>query len=145
MGTNDDLNAKKKEKFLEKFKEIKTVYTACQSIKLARRTLYNWLKEDHEFKADFDEIRLGIGDDLESKAFQLIDKMVEKGDYGRPVLLITMLNANNSKYKTADNTSDESRQLMEDFRKMAAENKKKPTKPKAVKEAEDIINDSDSK
>ena len=73
-------NNKKKEKFLEKFKEIKTVYTTCQVVNVPRRTLYNWLKEDHEFKADFDEIRLGIGDDLESKAFQLIDKMMEKGD-----------------------------------------------------------------
>ena len=141
MGTNDDLNDKKKERFLEKFKEIKTVYTACQSIKLARRTLYNWLKEDAEFKASFDEIRLGIGDDLESIAFKLIEKMEKDEEYGKPLLLITMLNANNSKYKSTDSSSDESRQLMEDFRKMRAESKK----PKVVKEAEDIINDPDTK
>ena len=132
---------KKKERFLEKFKEIKTVYTACQSIKLPRRTLYNWLKEDAEFKASFDEIRLGIGDDLESIAFKLIEKMEKDEEYGKPLLLITMLNANNSKYKSTDSSSDESRQLMEDFRKMRAESKK----PKVVKEAEDIINDPDTK
>ena len=57
-----------------------------------------------------------------------------------------MLNANlPGKYRTTDNTSEDSKQLMEDFRKMAAKKKKKPTKSKVVKEAEDIINDSDSK
>ena len=133
-----------KSKFLKKFKEIKTIYTTCEAVAILRRTVYQWLKDDLDFKADFDEIRLGIGDDLESVAFRLIEKMEADQEYGKPLLLITMLNANNVKYKSTDSSSEESKQLMEDFRKMAAEKKVKVEKSKAVKEAEDIINDSDT-
>ena len=133
-----------KSKFLKKFKEIKTIYTTCEAVAIPRRTVYQWLKDDLDFKADFDEIRLGIGDDLESVAFRLIEKMEADQEYGKPLLLITMLNANNVKYKSTDSSSEESKQLMEDFRKMAAEKKVKVEKSKAVKEAEDIINDPDT-
>ena len=133
-----------KSKFLKKFKEIKTIYTTCEAVGLPRRTVYQWLKDDPDFKADFDEIRLGIGDNLESVAFRLIEKMEADQEYGKPLLLITMLNANNAKYKSTDSSSEESKQLMEDFRKMAAEKKVKVEKSKAVKEAEDIINDPDT-
>ena len=67
--------------------------------------------------------------------------MLEKGDYVRPVLLITMLNAHlPERYKQSDNTGEDSRQLISEFRKMA-----KQKKPKVVEQAEDIINDSDTK
>ena len=72
--------------------------------------------------------------------------MVKKGDYGRPVLLITMLNAHlPERYKQSDNTGDDSRQLISEFRKMAKKKGSKCSKSKVVKEAEDIINDSDTK
>jgi|TARA_R100000781_G_scaffold69481_1_gene43714 hypothetical protein len=137
---------RQKTKFLKTFKEIKTVYSTCEAIGIPRRTIYTWLKEDPEFKANFEDIRLGVGEELESIAFQLVNKMAEKEDYSKPVLLITMLNANlPGKYRSTDNTSEDSKQLMEDFRKMAAKKKRKPPKSKVVKEAEDIINDSDNK
>ena len=137
---------RQKARFLKKFKEIKTIYSTCEAIGLPRRTVYLWLKEDPEFKADFEDIRLGVGEELESIAFQLVNKMAEKEDYSKPVLLITMLNANlPGKYRSTDTTSEDSKQLMEDFRKMAAKKKRKAPKSKVVKEAEDIINDSDNK
>ena len=136
---------KQKSRFLKKFKEIKTVYSTCEAVGIPRRTVYQWLKDDIDFKTDFEDIRLGVGEQLESIAFRLVEKMEADQEYGKPLLLITMLNANlPGKYRQADTTSEESKQLMEDFRKMAAEKKKKVDRTKAVKEAEDIINDSNT-
>jgi hypothetical protein len=141
MGNKDDERAKLKAQFLKKYKETKTVSTAIDGINLGRSTLYEWFKEDSEFKQEFDNEKLAVGEGLESKAFQLIDKMVEKDDYGRPVLLITLLNAHlPERYKQTESTGDDSRQLIAEFRKMA-----KSKKSKAVIQAEDILSDSDSK
>ena len=141
MGNKDDERAELKAQFLKKYKETKTVSTAIDGINLGRSTLYEWFKEDSEFKQEFDNEKLAVGEGLESKAFQLIDKMVEKDDYGRPVLLITLLNAHlPERYKQTESAGDDSRQLIAEFRKMA-----KSKKSKAVIQAEDILNDSDSK
>ena len=132
-----------KELFLQEYKISRTVSSAVSKLEVNRDTIYEWFKQDPEFKQNFDDEKLAIGEGLESTAFTLIDKMLEKGDYGRPVLLITMLNAHlPERYKQSDNTGDDSRQLISEFRKMA---KTKKPKPKAVKEAEDIINDSNTK
>ena len=132
-----------KELFLQEYKISRTVSSAVSKLEVNRDTIYEWFKQDPEFKQNFDDEKLAIGEGLESTALTLIDKMLEKGDYGRPVLLITMLNAHlPERYKQTDNTSDDSRQLISEFRKMA---KTKKPKPKAVKEAEDIINDSNTK
>jgi len=143
MGYNAKQKAMIKDNFIKEFMKSRTISSAVSKVPVSRDTIYEWFKDDSEFKQRFDEEKLAVGEGLESKAFQLIDKMVEKGDYGRPVLLITMLNAHlPERYKQSDNTGDDSRQLISEFRKMA---KKKQAKPKVVKEAEDIINDSDPK
>ena len=135
----DEEKDKIKSDFIEKYKETKTISSAVSGLNISRDTVYDWFKQDPEFKQSFDDEKLAVGEGLESKAFQLIDKMVEKGDYGRPVLLITMLNAHlPERYKQSDNTGDDSRQLISEFRKMA---KSKQAKTKAEQEAEDIIND----
>tara|TARA_R100000458_G_C8227349_1_gene210034 strand:+ start:163 stop:597 length:435 start_codon:yes stop_codon:yes gene_type:complete len=132
-----------KSDFIKRYKETKTISSAVSGLNISRDTVYDWFKQDPEFKQNFDDEKLAVGEGLESKAFQLIDKMVEKGDYGRPVLLITMLNAHlPERYKQSDNTGDDSRQLISEFRKMA---KSKQAKTKAEQEAEDIINDSNTK
>ena len=129
--------------FLKEYAKSKTISSAVTKLKVSRDTVYEWFKQDPEFKQEFDDAKLAVGEGLESKAFQLIDNMVEKGDYGRPVLLITMLNAHlPERYKQTDTTNDSSKQLISEFRKMA---KDKKAKSKAVEQAEDIINDSDSK
>jgi hypothetical protein len=139
----DEEKDKIKSDFIEKYKETKTISSAVSGLNISRDTVYDWFKQDPEFKQSFDDEKLAVGEGLESKAFQLIDKMVEKGDYGRPVLLITMLNAHlPERYKQSDNTGDDSRQLISEFRKMA---KSKQAKTKAEQEAEDIINDSNTK
>ena len=143
MGYDAKQKAMLKDNFIKEFMKSRTISSAVSKVPVSRDTIYEWFKDDSEFKQRFDEEKLAVGEGLESKAFQLIDKMVEKGDYGRPVLLITMLNAHlPERYKQQDNTGDDSRQLISEFRKMA---KKKQAKPKVVKEAEDIINDADSK
>ena len=129
--------------FLKEYAKSKTISSAVTKLKVSRDTVYEWFKQDPEFKQEFDDAKLAVGEGLESKAFQLIDNMVEKGDYGRPVLLITMLNAHlPERYKQTDTTNDSSKQLISEFRKMA---KDKKAKSKVVEQAEDIINDSDSK
>ena len=134
---------KLKADFIKQFKKSKTISSAVTALPVNRDTIYSWFKQDPDFKQEFDDEKLAVGEGLESKAFQLIDKMVEKGDYGRPVLLITMLNAHlPERYKQSDNTGDDSRQLISEFRKMA---KDKKAKSKAVEQAEDIINDSNPK
>lgn len=139
----DEEKDKIKSNFIEKYKETKTISSAVSGLNISRDTVYEWFKQDPEFKQSFDDEKLAVGEGLESKAFQLIDKMVEKGDYGRPVLLITLLNAHlPERYKQSDNTGDDSRQLISEFRKMA---KLKQAKTKVEQEAEDIINDPNTK
>jgi len=143
MAYSNEDKKKLKETFLEEYKNSRTISSAISGLKINRDTVYEWFKKDPEFKQRFDDEKLAVGESLESKAFQLIDRMVEKGDYGRPVLLITLLNAHlPERYRQQDNTGDDSRQLISEFRKMA---KTKKPKLKVVKEAEDIINDSDPK
>tara|TARA_R100000315_G_C5163526_1_gene94158 strand:- start:80 stop:514 length:435 start_codon:yes stop_codon:yes gene_type:complete len=144
MAFNDKEKAQIKAHFLKEYDKTKTVSTAISGLPIHRKTLYNWFRDDPDFKQEFDDAKLAIGESLESKAFTLIDKMIEKGDYGKPVLLITMLNAHlPERYRQQENAGEDSRQLISEFRRMAKG--KKAKKPKVVKEAEDIINDSDSK
>lgn len=142
MAFNEEDKEELKVQFIKKYKKTKTISTAIDGMNLGRTTLYEWFQEDPEFKQAFDNEKLAVGEGLESKAFQLIDKMIEKNDYGRPVLLITMLNAHlPERYKQSESAGDDSRQLIAEFRKMA-----KSKKPKAVTQAEDILkNDSDTK
>ena len=142
MTFSDKDKRKLKAQFLEKYKQTRTISTAISGMAVGRNSIYEWFKEDAEFKQAFDDEKLAVGESLESKAFELIDAMMKGNDYKRPLLLITMLNAHlPERYKQSDNTGDDSKQLISEFRKMA---KDKKTKSKAVKQAEDIINDSDT-
>ena len=143
MAFNDKDKVDLKKKFLTEFGKTRTISSAVSGLPVGRNSIYEWFKEDSEFKQKFDDARLAVGESLESTAFTLIDRMLQSGDYSRPLLLITMLNAHlPERYRANDNTGDDSRQLISEFRKMA---KTKKPKPKAVKEAEDIIHDSDPK
>tara|TARA_R110000765_G_C18664208_1_gene577242 strand:+ start:136 stop:567 length:432 start_codon:yes stop_codon:yes gene_type:complete len=143
MAFNDKDKVDLKKKFLTEFGKTRTISSAVSGLPVGRNSIYEWFKEDSEFKQKFDDARLAVGESLESTAFTLIDRMLQSGDYSRPLLLITMLNAHlPERYRANDNTGDDSRQLISEFRKMA---KTKKPKPKVVKEAEDIINDSDPK
>lgn len=143
MAFNDKDKVDLKKKFLTEFGKTRTISSAVSGLPVGRNSIYEWFKEDSEFKQKFDDAKLAVGESLESTAFTLIDRMLQSGDYSRPLLLITMLNAHlPERYRANDNTGDDSRQLISEFRKMA---KKKQAKPKVVKEAEDIIHDSDPK
>ena len=146
MAYTDKQKDKIKKQFLDNYKESKTISSAVSGLKVNRDTIYEWFKQDPEFKQRFDEEKIAVGESLESNAFRLIDQMMVENDYKRPLLLITMLNAHlPERYKQSDNTGDDSRQLISEFRKMAKSKKIKKPKPNAIKEAEDIINDSDTK
>ena len=141
MAFSNEDKVELKKKFLKAFGKSRTISSAVSGLPVGRNSIYEWFKEDSEFKQEFDHEKLAIGEGLESKAFQLIDKMVKNDDYGKPVLLITLLNAHlPERYKQTESAGDDCRQLIAEFRRMA-----KSKKPKVVKEAEDIINDSESK
>jgi hypothetical protein len=141
MAFSEEEKEQLKAQFLEKYKETRTISTAISGMAVGRNSIYEWFREDPEFKQEFDDEKLAVGESLESKAFQLIDAMMEEDDYKRPLLLITMLNAHlPERYKQGDSSGDDSKQLISEFRKMA-----KGKKSKVVEEAEDIINDSDPK
>ena len=145
MAFSDNDKKGLKVKFLKEYNKRRTISSAVSGMDIGRTTIYEWFKEDSEFKQNFDDSKLSIGESLESTAFALIDKMLESGDYSRPLLLITMLNAHlPERYRQSDNTGDDSRQLISEFRKMAKTKEPNNPKSKVVKEAEDIINDSDS-
>ena len=146
MAFSDKEKVELKKKFLKAFGKSRTISSAVSGLPVGRNSIYEWFKEDSDFKQEFDDAKLAVGESLESTAFTLIDKMLQSGDYSRPLLLITMLNAHlPERYKAGDNTGDDSRQLISEFRKMAKKKEPKAPKTKAVKQAEDIINDSDNK
>ena len=146
MAYTDKQKEKIKKQFLDEYKKQRTISSAISGLKVNRDTIYEWFKQDPEFKQRFDEEKIAVGESLESNAFRLIDEMMVENDYKRPLLLITMLNSHlPERYKQSDNTGDDSRQLISEFRKMAKSKKIKKPKPNAIKEAEDIINDSDTK
>ena len=129
-----------KELFLESFQLNKTVSRAVRAVRgLSRSYFYQLIEEDPEFKQNYNDIRIGIGEDLEASAFQLVDKMVQNEDYSKPVLLITLLNANlPDKYRNNDAQSDDAKTIVSELRKMASK------KSKAIKEAEELL-DNDNK
>ena len=146
MAFSNEEKVELKKKFLKAFGKSRTISSAVSGLPVGRNSIYEWFKEDSEFKQEFDDAKLAVGESLESTAFTLIDKMLQSGDYSRPLLLITMLNAHlPERYKAGDNTGDDSRQLISEFRKMAKSNKENKPKTKVEKEAEDIINDSNPK
>ena len=146
MAFSDKDKEEFKVKFLKEYNRRRTISSAVSGMAIGRTTIYEWFKEDSEFKQNFDDSKLAIGESLESTAFALIDKMLESGDYSRPLLLITMLNAHlPERYRQSDNTGDDSRQLISEFRKMAKTKEPKSPKSKVVKQAEHLINDSDTK
>ncbi len=115
-----------KKAFLEEYSKSRTISTAVSGLAVGRRTVHTWFQEDSEFKEQFDEARLAVGESLESNAFRLIDQMMAENDYKRPLLLITMLNAHlPERYKQSDNAGEDSRQLISEFRKMAKSKKSK--------------------
>ena len=146
MAYSDKDKKELKAKFLKEYNKRRTISSAVSGMAIGRTLIYEWFKEDSEFKQNFDDSKLAIGESLESTAFALIDRMLESGDYSRPLLLITMLNAHlPERYRQSDNTGDDSRQLISEFRKMAKTKEPKSPKSKVVKQAEDLINDSDTK
>ena len=93
MAYSDKDKKELKAKFLKEYNKRRTISSAVSGMTIGRTLIYEWFKEDSEFKQNFDDSKLAIGESLESTAFALIDRMLESGDYSRPLLLITMLNA----------------------------------------------------
>jgi hypothetical protein len=72
---DEELRVKKKAKFLEKFEESKgNVSIAAKYADIARKTYYNWIDEDKEFKQAANDVLEASGDYVESKLLSRINK-----------------------------------------------------------------------
>lgn len=66
-------NVDKKKRFIENIKKsLGIISTACVNTEISRQTFYNWIRDDEEFKKQYDEIANYVGDYVESKLLKLI-------------------------------------------------------------------------
>jgi hypothetical protein len=71
VGSQAARHAEKMERqaqFLEAYREHCTVFHACQAAGIGRRTHYDWLDEDAEYVARFEQARSEATDSLEHEA-----------------------------------------------------------------------------
>jgi len=67
--------AHNKKKLLEALEKSKGIITdACKRAKVPRRTYYNWLNDDDDFKKEVEDIQNQALDFVEGKLFSLIDQ-----------------------------------------------------------------------
>ena len=55
MAYTDKQNDKIKKQFLDEYKKQRTISSAISGLKVNRDTIYEWFKQDPEFKQRFDE------------------------------------------------------------------------------------------
>ena len=119
----------KKKLFLKIYPSVGTITKAAEHIGVSYNTARQWNKDDPVFAAKFEEARQGFVEEL-------VKEMSTKRDYkANPTLLIFMLNGNAPhKYRGLVETSSEAREVLAEFRKMAASpEKKEPKKKRAPK------------
>jgi hypothetical protein len=75
----------KKRKLLEALeRSLGVVATACTAANISRRTHYNWMREDAQYRAEVESIEDGVLDFVESKLHQLI----EQGNVAATIFLL---------------------------------------------------------
>jgi len=74
MESKEPAGIDKKALFLEAYKRKLTITRACEAVGITRRTFYNWLNTDPEFRARFEETREALIDLAEAKLFELIKR-----------------------------------------------------------------------
>lgn len=63
-----------KKKILEALENCRGIVSdACKSAKISRKTFYEWLKKDSDFKSEVDSIQEPVLDYVEGKLFKLIE------------------------------------------------------------------------
>ena len=79
MSRKDSIKARQndvKQAFLEQLKRTPTIETACQKVKIARSTVYRWVKENNKFEKQVDDAitegRTFMSDIAENQLFSLI-------------------------------------------------------------------------
>jgi len=69
--------------FLTQLEQTGNITMACRKAKVARRTIYDWLQKDRQFKSAFDEsVKIGIElleDEAQRRAFHGYKKPVYQG------------------------------------------------------------------
>ena len=81
MAFSDKEKVELKKKFLKAFGKSRTISSAVSGLPVGRNSIYEWFKEDSDFKQEFDDAKLAVGESLESTAFTLIDKMLQNNKY----------------------------------------------------------------
>jgi len=84
---------KKKPRFLEKYRELRTIHQTCKAFRLSRNTFIKWRNTDPVFKEKFEEIENELYEALEVNAYK-------RALSGSDLLTIFLLKANNpEKYR----------------------------------------------
>lgn len=68
------MHTKKRQLLAALERSLGVVSTACVAANVSRRTHYNWLREDAEYRAEVESLEDGVVDFVESKLFQLIEQ-----------------------------------------------------------------------
>ena len=79
MQNTDEARQKKKKEFLKVLKSNLGIVTAtCEKVGMSRRTFYNWIESDEDFKTSVQEIYDYQCDYVESQLFKKIQQGSEK-------------------------------------------------------------------
>lgn len=72
---------KKRERFLEAYPEVGTITHAAALAGIHRQTVYDWIKNDSDFAADFDRAKEAGADKLEREAIRRACEGINKPVY----------------------------------------------------------------
>lgn len=71
--TGDTVTQKKKEIFLDTFRQRGTILHSYEAAGVSRKTIYNWLADDEVFKAAFGEAKEDFADLLEDQLYKRLE------------------------------------------------------------------------
>ena len=71
--TGDSVTQKKKEIFLEAFRDRGTILRSYKAADVCRKTVYRWLADDEAFKTAFGEAKEDFADLLEEKLYKRLE------------------------------------------------------------------------
>lgn len=84
--TGSEVTVRRKRQFIAALRREATIYHAARKVKVARKTVYEWLNLDVEFAAAVADAREDLADQMETSVFK-------RGLNGDPILSIFWLKA----------------------------------------------------
>jgi hypothetical protein len=133
-GTKEpELVRARQDAFIAAYGEVGSVRAACDASGVGRSTIATWQKNDaHGFRAKYATAKELFREYLQDLA---VDRVKNQKPNDNPVLLITLLNAHwNEKYRRdSQGATNDTKELMAEFRKFVKDNKKSKKSDQALK------------